>query len=211
MCGGQSEDNEVVWEVPPSRALRGRLDWLWGSEHVANGLTASRPANRADPMDLSDDRALRQFLDHPPPSFCAKASLGKKDKFRWSRRFTKDVVTQRVQPLGVGDVISLAIEDRGKSGRLRSLKVVGTHGVTYVHRELPVRRMFNNLPSGLFVIDEERANPSGPVSAFVFRGGGHGHGVGMCQTGAVGMAELGYNYKQILRHYYNGAQVLRVY
>jgi len=230
MCGGRSEDNEVVWEVPPSAALRGRVDaegaaallavQAAAEEHA--GHTHTPPPLTPDPtravahpgllaaMDLSSDAALRTFLDDPPPAFCARASLGKKDKFRWTRRFTRDELNEKTRDLAVGDVFEIAVEGRGKSGRVRTLRVTGNKSTAFVHRELPVRRLFGMLPSGLFVVDEERS-VEGHLAAVTFKGGGFGHGVGMCQTGAVGMAEAGLDYRAILRHYYNGAEVRRVY
>ncbi|MEW5855426.1 MAG: SpoIID/LytB domain-containing protein [Myxococcota bacterium] len=230
MCGGRSEDNDVVWEVPPSAALRGRVDYEGGAALQAAAVPALEhdghvfPAPRMEvdlskpvahpgllaATDLADEAALRRFLDNPPPSWCAQATLGKKDKFRWKRRLTRDEVNKATRELAVGNVVALQVEGRGHSGRVRTLKVVGTTGTAFVHRELPVRRLFGNLPSGLFVIDEERGE-GGEVLAWTFSGAGFGHGVGMCQTGAVGMAEAGHDYRAILRHYYNGAEVRRVY
>ncbi len=79
-----------------------------------------------------------------------------------------------------------------------------------VHRELPVRRLFGNLNSGLFVLDVER-DPKGRLTALRFTGGGWGHGVGMCQMGAIGRAEHGHDFGRILDHYYSGARVERIY
>jgi stage II sporulation protein D len=66
------------------------------------------------------------------------------------------------------------------------------------------------LNSALFTLAEERDGRGAPA-AFVFTGGGWGHGVGLCQTGAIGRAELGQDYRAILRHYFNGAEVARIY
>jgi SpoIID/LytB domain protein len=73
-----------------------------------------------------------------------------------------------------------------------------------VHGELRIRRLLRNLPSAMFVVDRE-----GPVT--VLRGGGWGHGVGMCQWGAVGRAESGQGYREILRASFEGAEVARIY
>jgi SpoIID/LytB domain protein len=79
-----------------------------------------------------------------------------------------------------------------------------------VLRELPVRKRLKNLRSGLFVVDEER-DEQGRLVAVVLRGAGFGHGAGMCQQGAIGMAEAGAGYADILRHYYAGAEVKKVF
>ena len=67
-----------------------------------------------------------------------------------------------------------------------------------------IRRLLGNLPSAMFVVDRDGG-------AMVLRGGGWGHGAGMCQWGAVGRAEAGQGYREILRAYYSGAEVARVY
>ena len=93
---------------------------------------------------------------------------------------------------------------RGVSGRVRHVQFIGEHGVADVHGELRVRRLLGNLKSGMFVVDVVG-------QTWRFTGGGHGHGVGMSQYGAIGMAERGRSAKQILRHYYNGCKVERTY
>src|SRR5262249_22616467 len=98
----------------------------------------------------------------------------------------------------------------GASGRVRLLLVSGAEGATELRGELTIRKRFGMLNSALFTVTEER-DEQGRPSAFVFRGGGWGHGVGMCQTGAIGRAESGQDYRAILRHYFNGAEVARIY
>ena len=75
------------------------------------------------------------------------------------------------------------------------MRVVGKAGSETIRGELRIRQAFGGLRSSLFVVDVKDGAAS-------FRGAGFGHGVGMCQTGAVGMAETGKTYQQILRHYY---------
>ena len=86
----------------------------------------------------------------------------------------------------------------------------GTRGARELRGELTIRKQFGMLNSAFFVVTEERDAQGNPV-AFVFRGGGWGHGVGMCQTGAIGRAEAGQDYRAILRHYFNGAEVAPIY
>src|SRR5207237_5471936 len=88
-------------------------------------------------------------------------------------------VDELCAPLGVGTVQVLAVEGRGFSGRARALRVAGSRATARVYGELPIRRLFRNLNSGMFVI--ERSS-----SGWTFIGGGWGHGSGMCQTGAIG-------------------------
>jgi stage II sporulation protein D len=197
MCGGHTESNEVVWGTPPDPALRGRLDFPAEGEWLRFAAGVGE-----------DD--LGAWVGATPPSWCHLASVGAASRFRWSRRITAEEMDRRVAHLGVGSVRRLEVMGRGVSGRVRAVRIVGTTGQAVIRRELPVRRLFGNLNSGMFVVRVER-DADGRALAFVFTGGGWGHGVGMCQTGAIGMAEHGHDYRAILRHYYNGTDVARIY
>ena len=83
-------------------------------------------------------------------------------------------------------------------------------GTVVVQRELPIRKLFGNLRSAQFVLDTE-AGANGRPGVWIFTGGGWGHGVGMCQLGAIGMSEHGHDYRQILSHYYGGAKTFKLY
>lgn len=194
-CGGHTENNEVVWSDPPSPALRGKPD-----------MPAGHTTNR-----LSLRRNLGAWLEDEPPAFCKLSSFNREGIYRWTRTIPADEMNRLVAARKpIGQVVSIQVLQRGVSGRVRVVRVVGTAGELIVQREWPVRRLFGNLRSGMFVVDVETDEEQMPA-AFRFRGGGWGHGVGMCQTGATGMAEQGYDYRQILAHYYGGARPVRLY
>ncbi|MFP2895344.1 hypothetical protein [Corallococcus sp. 4LFB] len=86
----------------------------------------------------------------------------------------------------------------------------GTQGATQVRGELNIRRLFGMLNSSMATVEAER-DAEGRLTGWLFRGGGWGHGVGMCQTGAIGRAEAGQRYPEILRFYFNGAEVAPIY
>jgi len=186
VCGGHGEDNEAVWGDLPDPNLRGRPDLAPGEGAGRNG-------------GLSDPERLRAFVDAAPPAYC-----GRRKNFRWERRFSRAEVDAIAAPLGVGTVAALEIPSRGVSGRARVLRISGSQGTAFVRGELEIRRLFRNLPSAMFLAERDGAG-------WTFRGGGWGHGVGMCQWGAVGRAEARQDYRQILRHYYGGAEVARIY
>jgi len=214
-CGGHTENAEIPWDTPPKAALRGRRDGPGAAAELARrirpfehgGLGA---VDAVDSSNLSDESALRAYLARPAETYCARASVVRRDKLRWSRRFTTREMDRLLFPLGVGHVRGFEVLGRGVSGRLRALRIVGDRKTVVIQREWPVRKAIGKLNSGAFVIDVERT-ASGDVAAFNFTGMGWGHGVGMCQVGAIGMAEAGHDYREILSHYYNGAQVRRVY
>ena len=192
-CGGFSEDNDVVWGGPPDPSLRGRPDFdprLPGMAQFADGI---------------GDALVDRFVHvSPVPSYCALSGLVPKDKVRWRRVFTSAQVDALCAPLGVGKVQQLAVEGRGISGRARALRVEGSLSTARIFSELSIRRQFQMLASGMFVISREGSD-------WVFTGGGWGHGSGMCQTGAIGRAQSGQSYRQILGWYYSGATPERIY
>ncbi|HWV38533.1 MAG TPA: SpoIID/LytB domain-containing protein [Vulgatibacter sp.] len=191
-CGGHTENNEVVWGTPPDPNLRGVPDWI---DHPELERYAARVED------------VKGFLEAEVPGVCRDASFSRPEKYRWERRFTRVELESLLRPLGVGAIVSLRAEGRGVSGRATRLVVEGTKGRREVTGELAIRRLLRNLNSSLFVIEPEGA----PPTAWTFRGGGWGHGVGMCQMGAIGRAERGHDHEAILRHYYSGAETVRLY
>ncbi len=192
ICGGHSEDNDVVWGGVPNPNLRGRPDLI------------SPPPGAPTPKELA------KFLETPLPAACRLATLTAPAKYRWERRFTAAEVDAFAASLEIGKVHALSVTERGVSGRARLMTVAGERGATQLRGELNIRRFFGMLNSAMFLVSPEK-DDRGVVTGWVFKGGGWGHGVGLCQTGAIGRAEAGQNYRGILRHYFNGAQVSRVY
>ena len=124
---------------------------------------------------------------------------------RWVERKTSEELTAGInQEASVGSVTELRPIRYGRSGRLAELEVVGARG-SVVLTGLAIRRSLG-IRENFFFIDRQLA-PDGQVAAWVFSGRGWGHGVGLCQVGAYGMAAAGHSYQEILAHYYTGAQV----
>ncbi|HYS08774.1 MAG TPA: SpoIID/LytB domain-containing protein [Myxococcales bacterium] len=195
VCGGFTEDNDAVWGGPADPSLRGRPDFDLG----AQGMAAFR--------DGIGEALVSRFVRlDPVASYCAQSGFARPDKVRWRRTFAQREVDEICAPLGVGAVKGLAVEGRGISGRARALRVAGSRAPARVYGELSIRRLFRNLNSGMFVIQIQR-DPAG----WTFAGGGWGHGSGMCQTGAIGRAERGAGYREILAWYYSGAAPVRIY
>ncbi|AKU89801.1 hypothetical protein AKJ08_0188 [Vulgatibacter incomptus] len=192
-CGGHTENNEAVWGTPPDPNLRGVPDWI------------GHPELAAYASGIAEGKVAR-FLSADVPGMCSSATFARKEKYRWERRFTAAELDEIVASFGVGKVVSLEVTGRGVSGRATGLAIRGSLGSHVINGELAIRRLLKNLNSSLFVIERE-----GPAGAWRFRGAGWGHGVGMCQIGAIGRAELGHDHAAILRHYYNGADLVRLY
>ena len=112
-----------------------------------------------------------------------------------------------------GDILELTAIERGTSGRIKRLKIVGTEQVMIIGKELEIRRTLSesHLYSSAFVVEALEENNEGIPSAFTLHGAGWGHGVGLCQIGAAVMADKGFTYEEILEHYYPGAEIEKRY
>lgn len=186
-CGGWTEDNETPWRAPPDAALRGISDLVRGTKGVSPAKTG-----------------VEQWLKNPPASYCA----GDQKYFRWTRKYSQRELSELLNKRhAVGTVKSITLGDRGISGRLKRLRVSGSKKTETIEKELPIRLAFGGLPSALFVVETSKGR-SGALE-FTIRGGGRGHGVGMCQHGAKGMASAGIVYTDILRHYYSEVAIER--
>ena len=202
-CGGHTEDNDAVWGNRPDPALRGRPDFDVSAELDP---TLSPFVN-----GIPEDR-LSTWLTTRPATFCGKATKAHPDKFRWKKTYTAAELNGFLADgfASLGSLTHLDVVERGRGGRIKSLKLIGDKGETTILHELNIRRLFGNLNSGALIIQEQR-DKGGKLLAVTFVGGGWGHGAGMCQLGAVGRAEAGQLYRQILAYYYNGASIERLY
>ena len=192
VCGGHTEDNESVWGGVPNPHLRAKPDLL------------------VPPKGAPKPKGLRAYLETDFSTACKASTLSQPSKYRWERTFPAQELDALAAPLGVGRVQALKVESRGRSGRARVLTVSGDQGATQVRGELNIRKLFKMLNSAMFVVEPKR-DAAGVVTEWAFHGGGWGHGVGMCQTGAIGRAEAGHSYRDILRFYFSGAEVAPIY
>jgi stage II sporulation protein D len=192
VCGGHTESNEFAWGTTPNAHLRGRPDTLGPTVGYVS------PQN------------LRGFLDQNTRFACRLSSFAQPAKLRWEKRFTAAEANALVAPFAIGRLMAMTVVERGVSGRATILTLSGDQGAHSIRGELAIRRLFGNLDSALFEVrasKDARGDPTG----WVFEGAGWGHGVGMCQTGAIGRAESGHRYREILAHYFSDAQVAKMY
>ena len=186
-CGGHGEDNDAIWGGDPDPSLRGRNDGTSGG------------------MSRITDDNLDAFLDGSGDAWCNRSKLGKA-KFRWTEQISSTDLTARVaaEYPEVGQVQQLIARHRGVSGRIGVLAIQGDKATVEVSGDLHIRRLLGGLRSTLFEVTRRG-------ETWVIRGGGYGHGVGMCQLGAIGMAGAGKPYPQILGYYYRGSHLHRLY
>lgn len=188
-CGGWTEDNDSVWSGPPHPALRAVPDFAHG------GAAPALPAAQG----------MAGWLATPPAAYCR----GDREYFRWERTLTVSELNAAVNKQHrIGAVVNITLGERARSGRLKWVTVQGREDSVTIRKELPIRLAFGGLPSAVFVVDVKRS-PEG-LRSVTFRGGGRGHGVGLCQHGARGMALEGKDYADILRHYFSGITIERV-
>ncbi|MCC5877650.1 MAG: SpoIID/LytB domain-containing protein [Candidatus Sumerlaeia bacterium] len=191
-CGGHSENIENVW---PERS---------GPRPYWTGIPDS---DETIDVNLSDSRELRSWLDANPdvccnPEIYPELPEWTKQNFRWVREFTAEELTAEVaRKRDIGRVLAIEPVSRGVSGRMIQARFVGENGSFTVGPELAIRQVWSPpLRSAAFVVDTE--GPADRPERFIIRGAGWGHGVGMCQTGAIGRALRGQDYTTILAHYY---------
>lgn len=183
-CGGWTENNDAVWFGPPAGALRGISD--------VSGATGKSPGSWSS------------WLIHPPDAYCRADTK----YFRWKRVYSRSELAAIVnKKCDVGDIHAIELGERGVSGRLKWVRIRGSKGTQTIRKELPIRAVFGGLPSALFIVEEQAGG--GGVESFTFLGGGRGHGVGLCQYGARGMALQGVKHVAILKHYFSGVEVER--
>jgi SpoIID/LytB domain protein len=187
-CGGHTEDNDAIWGGEPDPSLRGR------SDDPKGGMTR-----------ITDDNLAAFLAEDPHDSWCDRADHGHA-RFRWTERIGEAELSARVaaEYPDLGPIRAIAARQRGASGRIEVLALTGEHGSVEVSGDLHIRRLLGGLKSTLFEVHRESG-------AFVFHGAGFGHGVGMCQLGAIGMATAGKSHEQILQHYYRGTHMHRLY
>ena len=203
-CGGVGEEFETCWQ-----------DIHYGYLEKYEDLTEEKS------LDLTNEVNAENFIKSSPQAYCNTTDKNVLSKilnsydneyqnfFRWKLSYTKQELSEIIKEKSgedFGEIIDLQPLERGVSGRIKKLKIIGTKKTKIIGKELEIRRLLskNHLYSSAFTIENNSDN-------FVFVGAGWGHGVGLCQIGAAVMAEEGKDYKQILSHYYKGAIIKKYY
>ena len=146
------------------------------------------------------------------------------DFYNWTVEYSQREIRQLISEktkMDFGDIIALEAVERGKSGRISMLKIVGTKRSFTIGKELEIRKVLSSshLYSSDFEVerlDDDKciisdADSTTIPSRFILKGHGWGHGVGLCQIGAAVMGEKGFKYSAILLHYYTGAEIAKAY
>ena len=149
----------------------------------------------------------RRILSHVLNDYDLETS----DFYEWEQKYSNSELSALIKEksaFDIGNILSIEAIERGPSGRISKLEIRGSKNTLVVGKELEIRRLLSksHLKSSNFTV-ESTGEDGGVPSHFIFRGRGWGHGVGLCQIGAAVMASEGYTHKDILEHYYPGAEI----
>lgn len=219
-CGGAFEEFQNCWENVRHPYLIGQRDSQ--TTNKLPDLTIEAEADkwiRTSPVafcNTQDKKILSQVLNNYDQETA--------DFYRWKVSYSQEELSELIHKrsgIDFGKIIDLIPVERGTSGRLVRLKIVGTLRTLTIGKELEIRRTLSNshLYSSAFVVDKEYKEEDRKYeeeeqkipSRFILTGAGWGHGVGLCQIGAAVMGEQGYKYEEILSHYYPGSMIERQY
>ena len=244
-CGGMLEEFENAWEDTHYDYLEVVRDSEESAktevEARAQALKKKDPSkmkygkNAATILDLTDEGKAEAWIFSEPDAFCNTKDavilsqvLNNYDQetanfYRWKVEYTQEEISNLVNTKSgedFGQIVNLIPIERGTSGRLVKLKIVGTKKTMIIGKELEIRRILStsHLYSSAFVA--KRLNAEGKYlseesnevpAKFELYGAGWGHGVGLCQIGAAVMGAKGYSYDSILYHYYPNAEIVKKY
>lgn len=213
-CGGITEEFQYCWEDTPKTYLTAVRDIALGVEHTLPNMTNEEEAEK--------------WIRFNPPAFCNTQDkkilsevLNDYDQetvnfYRWKETLSQEKLQQLIADklkMDLGAILDMKAVERGKSGRISKLQIIGTEKTFTIGKELEIRRTLSDshLLSSAFVVDKYDKDEQGVPQRFELIGAGWGHGVGLCQIGAAVMGEQGYHYDAILLHYYQGAEIKKLY
>ncbi|MCG6914271.1 SpoIID/LytB domain-containing protein [bacterium BMS3Abin03] len=212
-CGGRTENFENTWEPVKHSFLKSIIDYKYIPDNFD--------------LDLAIEENARKWITGNPPAFCNtsdKTILSQilidydqetVDFFRWKVEYKQAELSSIIKEksgIDFGDILDLIPVERGASARLIRLKIVGSQKTLTIGKELEIRRVLSksHLYSSAFVVDKILDKIEAPVK-FIIHGAGWGHGVGLCQIGGAVMAAQGYQFDEILLHYFSGAKIKKIY
>ena len=213
-CGGVTEEFQYCWEDTPKNYLTAVRD-------IALGIESTLP-------NLTNEEEAEKWIRFNPPAFCNtqdKRILSQVlndydqetvDFYRWEVTLTQEKLQQLIADrlkMDLGSILDMKSVERGTSGRISKLQIIGTEKTFTIGKELEIRRTLSDshLLSSAFIVDKYDIDEQGVPQRFELIGAGWGHGVGLCQIGAAVMGEEGYLYDAILLHYYQGAEIKKLY
>ena len=223
-CGGETEEFQYCWEDTPKSYLTAVRDLVLGVKNEEQEDSSRFTLHSS----LKDEATAERWIRSNPPAFCNttdKKILSQvlndydqetADFYRWKVTYSQEKLQQLFEEklkMNFGAILDMKAVERGKSGRISKLQIIGTEKTFTIGKELEIRRALSDthLYSSAFVVDKYDKDEQGVPQRFEIIGAGWGHGVGLCQIGAAVMGEQGYAYNDILLHYYQGAEIKQLY
>ena len=223
-CGGETEEFQYCWEDTPKSYLTAVRDLVLGLKNEEQEDSSRFTLHSS----LQDEATAERWIRSNPPAFCNttdKKILSQvlndydqetADFYRWKVTYSQEKLQQLFEEklkMNFGAILDMKAVERGKSGRISKLQIIGTEKTFTIGKELEIRRALSDthLYSSAFVVDKYDKDEQGVPQRFEIIGAGWGHGVGLCQIGAAVMGEQGYAYNDILLHYYQGAEIKQLY
>lgn len=223
-CGGETEEFQYCWEDTPKSYLTAVRDLVLGVKNEEQEDSSRFTLHSS----LQDEATAERWIRSNPPAFCNttdKKILSQvlndydqetADFYRWKVTYSQEKIQQLFEEklkMNFGSILDMKAVERGKSGRISKLQIIGTEKTFTIGKELEIRRALSDthLYSSAFVVDKYDKDEQGVPQRFEIIGAGWGHGVGLCQIGAAVMGEQGYAYNDILLHYYQGAEIKQLY
>ena len=223
-CGGETEEFQYCWEDTPKSYLTAVRDLVLGVKNEEQEDSSLFTLHSS----LQDEATAERWIRSNPPAFCNttdKKILSQvlndydqetADFYRWKVTYSQEKLQQLFEEklkMNFGAILDMKAVERGKSGRISKLQIIGTEKTFTIGKELEIRRALSDthLYSSAFVVDKYDKDEQGVPQRFEIIGAGWGHGVGLCQIGAAVMGEQGYDYNDILLHYYQGAEIKQLY
>ncbi|OPX34967.1 hypothetical protein B1H10_02330 [candidate division KSB1 bacterium 4484_188] len=207
ICGGHTEDASGVWEIDETSQNHAKFDGKKQPKEFAH---------------LEDEDTVRKWILTRPDAYCnlfgrqvPKSLEQYKKYFRWEVDYTRkeleDIIRKKTGE-DIGVLFDIVPIQRGRSGRLKEIELIGSLKNYRIRDELKIRESLSRdyLESSCFIIEKELDDVGTPIT-FNFIGAGQGHGVGMCKTGAAVMALEGYKWRDILKHYFESCHIESIY
>ncbi len=212
-CGGVTETFENVWENMPHPYLQTFVDYKFDPDGYN--------------VDLINETDSVKWIRNSPKAFCNTSDVkileqvlnnydqSTSDFYRWKVEYSQKEIAELIahkSGTDFGEILDLIPIERGHSGRLIKLKIIGSKKSLIIGKELEIRKFLSSshLYSSAFIVEKGEIINNIPQS-FTLLGAGWGHGVGLCQIGAAVMGEKGYKFDEILLHYYRDAQIKKIY
>ncbi|MBS3741819.1 MAG: SpoIID/LytB domain-containing protein [Candidatus Cloacimonetes bacterium] len=187
-CGGITVNSAAAWDGPEIPYLQPRYD-----------------ARYQESINLDDEYKARNWLRKNSEVFCnTTGQKGWRSKtYRWTKEYLisefEELLNKRFE---FGNFIDIEVAKRGNSGRISEIKIEGTKQELILDDRLQIRQILGGLRSTFFLIEVD--------DKIMFIGKGSGHGVGMCQMGAIEMAHQKYSAEEILKHYFTDIEIKRM-